>query len=145
MRLAEVLAEEDSAIERGVMLAWNVHPLLHPEAIGDRLERSETPGVLGRVVAVMSQIAGEEDELGLWIEGIDSVDGALESLRAEGIGRPLKSNVRVAELHDREGPGGFAVTAAEEVAQGHTAGGRPEGHELQKGAGADRGCGNTHE
>src|SRR5258708_2677782 len=93
----------------------------------------------------MSEVAGEEDELGLWIESVDGVDGALEGLRAEGIGRPLKSNVRVAELHDREGAGGFAVAAAEEVAQGHTAGGRSEGHELQKGAGADRGGGNTHE
>ena len=67
-----------------------------------------------RIVAVVRQVAGEEDQVGLRIERVDDVDGALERLRAEGIGRPLKSDVRVAELHDREGAGCFAVGLAKE-------------------------------
>jgi hypothetical protein len=128
VRLAEVLAEQRAAVERGVVLARHVQPLRDLEARADLAELREAARVLRRVFAVVRQIAREEDEVRLLLQTVDQLDGALERLRAEGIGRAAEADVRVAELHDRERRRRLAVAPSEEAREHRTLDGAGEGN-----------------
>src|SRR5207248_7215133 len=73
------------------------------------------------------------------MEVVDQLDRALESLRAEGIGRAVEADVRVGELHDGERGGSLAVLSAQER-RGGGGGGEAE----ERGA-AERGAGEAEE
>src|SRR5262245_61385161 len=108
MCLAEVLAKEHAAIEGRIVLAGDMHSLFHPQPSSDLLKASESSRVLGRIFAVVREVAGEEDQIRLPFECVDRVDRTLERFGAERIRRSLESDMCVAELDGHEGIGRFA-------------------------------------
>ena len=52
------------------------------------------------VLSVVREVAGKEDEVRPLRQRVDHVDRALESLGAKWIGRPVETNVCVAQLHE---------------------------------------------
>src|ERR1700758_2641735 len=59
------------------------------------------------------QIAGDDDQLGAIFQPVDCGHRALECLGAQGIRRSVESDVRVAQLNERERRRGFAVELRE--------------------------------
>src|SRR5262249_4608562 len=73
--------------------------------------------VLAGLLAVVREVAREEDEVRPLGQGVDGRDGLLEGLRAQRIGRAVEADVGVRELHEGEGARTLAVLLAEEVHQ----------------------------
>ena len=130
IRFPEVLTKQNAAVERRVVLTGDMQTLLHAQPIGDGPKCLEPLGVLAGIVAVVRQIAGEEDQIRLGIQGVDHVDGALERLCPQRIGRSLKADVRITELHDGERLRRLAVSMMKEAAQYAGVRGVSQGHKL---------------
>jgi hypothetical protein len=145
VRVPEGLAEELAAVQASIMLAGNGLDQRHLQPAGDLLEEPHPVGVLSRVLAVVRQVPGEEDEIGALREAVDLVHRLLERLGAEGVGRPRKPHVRVGELNEREGSRGFSILLAEQRRDSPAAGGGAEkrGHGEER-THPDRGAGDLH-
>src|SRR5438552_14115876 len=65
VRFAEVLTEQDAAVEGRVVLTGDMQTLLHAQSIGDGSKCLEPLGVLAGIVTVVRQISGEEDQIRL--------------------------------------------------------------------------------
>jgi hypothetical protein len=119
--LPEELAEERAAVEAGVVLSGD-HVALHDlEAPGDLLELAHARRRFAGGLAVVGEIAGEEDEVGPRGERVDHRHRPLEGGRAGGVGRSREADVGVGELHEGEGRDRLAVgqrLAAGEGARG---------------------------
>ena len=98
---------------RGVVLARHDLELCAANLARDLLEQLEALGVLVGRVGVVGQIAGDDDQLGAIFQPVDSSDGAFERLGAERVGRSVESDVRVAQLNERERRGRLAVELGE--------------------------------
>ena len=110
------------------------------------LEQFEAFGVLVGRVGVVGQIAGDDDQLRAIFQPIDSSDRALERLGAERIGRPVESDVRVAQLDERKWRGRLAVELGESARDPFGTGvARKRGEDAVERADAERGAGDAQE
>src|SRR2546422_4450110 len=84
--VAERVAEELPAVQPRIVLARHVANERRAQAPGDLLELAHAVGMLARILGVVRQIAGEENELRLARQAIDQFDRPLERLSAVGVG-----------------------------------------------------------
>ena len=61
----------------------------------------------------MGQIAGHDYQVGAIFEPVDGSDRAFESFGAQRVRWPVESDMRVAQLDERERCGGFTVEIGE--------------------------------
>src|SRR5919204_4948858 len=84
VRRPEELLERRASIERGVVFAGHEANLPGFEAADQLAELRETPAPLVRIVGGVREIAGEDDEVRLWLERVYRGDGLRQ--RAGGVG-----------------------------------------------------------
>src|SRR5580658_8586238 len=113
MRRAHELAEHVAAVESGVVLARHYLQLRAANLARDLLEQFEALGVLVGRVSVVGQIAGNYYQLGSVFQPVDSSDGAFECLGAERVRWSVESDVRIAQLNERERSGSLAIELGE--------------------------------
>jgi hypothetical protein len=102
VRLAEGVPEELAAVQARVVLAGNGLDVRDLQAAGDLLKEPHAIRVFSRVLAVVRQVAGEQDEIRTLGQAVDHVHRLLERLRAERVGRAREAHVRVGELNEGE-------------------------------------------
>ena len=84
------------------MLARHETHVAHLEFAHDLLEFGQPPAALRRIVGGMREIARKHDEIRLAFEAVDRGDRLLQRNLRVGIGRALKTPVRIGQLHEIE-------------------------------------------
>src|SRR5215470_8923307 len=101
MKIAEKFLISFAPIERRVMLSGHKAQGLDLELTGDLPELSHPLSSRFRIVRGMSQVAGEHDAVGLFIEAIDRRDGFLQRAPRVWVDfRTVKAPVGIGELDE---------------------------------------------
>src|SRR6266545_424073 len=101
MKIAEKFLISFAPIERSVMLSGHKAHSLDLELTGDLPELSHPLSSRFRIVRGMSQVAGENDEVRLFLEAIDRRDGFLQRASRVWVDfRPVKAPVGIGELDE---------------------------------------------
>src|SRR5215510_11383374 len=101
MKIAEKFPIGFAPVERSVMLSGHKAHGLDLELTGDLPELRHPLSSNFRIVRGVSQVAGEDDEVGLFFEAIDRRDGLLQrapSFRVDF--RPVKAPVGIGKLDE---------------------------------------------
>src|SRR5260370_19524586 len=110
-------AEHIATVERCVILTRHYFDLSAANFARDRFAQFEALGVLVRRIRVMSEIAGDDYQLGAILQPINRRYRVLERLGAQRIWRPVETDVSVAELHKGKRRRRFAVQLREGAGQ----------------------------
>ena len=104
VEIAEELLVSVAAVQRGVMLSCHETHGLHFELTDDVTELRHALPAYPSIVGGLGEIAGEDDEIRLFIERIDGRNRLLQcSLGIRIDGRSVEPPMRVGELNKIEG------------------------------------------